>query len=153
MWGIWYVVQDRRFRFRGMQFVRQKLKIFITWSIFIQIEKMTPQNRKSQRAWFNGQGPKLQKNTHFEPKNGFTKVGSRNFWKIQRLFHLTFEVMVTSLTSHSNGWWGTPYRNSSFWKIFLPPIFLTPYWVFIFDVEEFELCLQTILSAHRLRRS
>ena len=43
-------------------------------------------------------------------------VRSRNFLKKQRLFHLTFKVMVTSLTSHTNGWWGTPYRNSSFWK-------------------------------------
>ena len=57
-----------------MQFVRQKIEILITWSIFTQIEKLTPQNRKSQRAWFNGQRPKLQKNTHFEPKNGFSGV-------------------------------------------------------------------------------
>ena len=63
-----------KFRFIGMQFVRQKLKIFITWSIFIQIEKMTPQNRKSRQAQQIGQGPKITKNTHFKPKNGFSGV-------------------------------------------------------------------------------
>ena len=61
-----------RFRFIGMQFVRQKLKIFITWSIFIQIEKMTPQNRKSQRAQYIGQGPKLQK-IHFWSEMQFVR--------------------------------------------------------------------------------
>ena len=45
-------------------------------------------------------------------------VRSRNFLEKQRLFHLTFEVMVTSLTSHAKGLGGTPYRNSSFWKNF-----------------------------------
>ena len=47
-----------------MQFVRQKLKIFITWSILIQIEKLIPQNRKSQRPQQIDQGPKLQR-IHF----------------------------------------------------------------------------------------
>ena len=44
---------------------KTKIKILITWSIFIQIEKMTPQNRKSRRAQQIGQGPNLQKNTFF----------------------------------------------------------------------------------------
>ena len=77
-------------------------------------------------------------------------VGSWNFLKIQRLFHLTFEVMVTSLTSHAKGLGGTPYRNSSFWKNFFAHHFrvkgecfwewkiqknLIPYWFWCFDVS------------------
>ena len=34
-----------------------KLKMQITWSIFFQIKKLTPQNRKSRRAQLIGQGP------------------------------------------------------------------------------------------------
>ena len=44
------ILQPDWFRSKGMQFVRPKLEKFITWSIFIQIEKLTPQNRKSRRA-------------------------------------------------------------------------------------------------------
>ena len=98
------MVEDRRFRFIGMQFVRQKLKIFITWLIFIPIQKMATQNRKSWRAQQIGKGPKLQKIHFWNRKMGL--VGSRNFLKmlsIQRLSHLPFEVRVTSLTSHSKG--------------------------------------------------
>ena len=80
-----------------VQFVRQKLETLRTWSIIIQIEKKTPQNRKSWRTWSIGQGPKLQKIHFLNQKTGLG--GSRNFLT----FHLPFEVMVTSLTSHSKG--------------------------------------------------
>ena len=72
--------QKRRCSDVMMQFVRRKLETLITCPIFIQIEKLTPQNRKSQRAWFNGQGPKLQKVHILNRKLGL--VGSRNFLKI-----------------------------------------------------------------------
>ena len=51
------VNRNRIHNHTGMQFVRQKLKRPITWSIFSQIVKSTPQNRISRRAPFNGQGP------------------------------------------------------------------------------------------------
>ena len=50
--------QKRRSSDVMMQFVRQKLEMAITQSIFIQIEKLTPQYWISRRARFNGQGPK-----------------------------------------------------------------------------------------------
>ena len=57
---------------------------------------------------------KTPKNTGDKWKMGL--VGSRNFLKIQRLFHLNFEVMVTSLTSHVKGLRGTPYSEFVFLK-------------------------------------
>ena len=70
----------------GMQFVRQKLKISISWLILIQIEKMTPQNRKSRRAQQIDQGPKLQKIHFWNQKMGL--VGSRNFLEKKDSFTL-----------------------------------------------------------------
>ena len=55
-----------------MQIVRHKLKTLRTWSIFIQIEKMTPQKRTSRRAQQIVQGPKLQK-IHFWSEMQFVR--------------------------------------------------------------------------------
>jgi len=51
---------------------KTKIKILITWSIFIQIKKTTPQNRKSWRAQQIGQGPKWEK-VHFWSQMQFVR--------------------------------------------------------------------------------
>ena len=89
-----------------MQFVRRKLEMAITQSIFLQIEKLTPQNWISRRARFNGQGPKLQKNKFLEPKNG--EIGQPKM-----VFYQYSIFKIPSFSSNMSGPHARPTSNSN----------------------------------------